>query len=490
MCTKTREMLTASQCDRNQLVCGQCSRMDIPCPGYPDPLEQDYRDQSELVMKKAEASYKRGLRRVTMPTESAISCGPDVMTGALYHNPSLHLDTVAVTEFMATYIPQSPFDYLPAICTHQNSEASLNVSIRAVSLAMTASKFKDFRVLSLARQLYATALSDTNTALRNPEKAVQDSTLISVLLLGLFEALACQITGVSSNWAAHTRGALALLRLRGKEQFCSKLGRRLFDQMMSILTFDSMLLKAPVPPDLLKLVSIANLLHWESPKTSFARLIADITDSPCVLWDNDLLPSVKVAKAIWLDHKVSQYTRKLPSDYEYQEVHQDAQAPFSSGWETHGYTLHQYQHHYSARLWNACRVLRIMLNGVVHRTLREHSSPALSIHPELDSVQRRAAEKINDAATDICATVPQFLSPAKYDKIGIEASGEARVATLLAALSVVKAESLAPQTARSYAGDRLKYLGKKFKVPQAENAATGTGLNNVLHSGFHMLYVY
>jgi hypothetical protein len=477
--------------------------MDIPCPGYPDPLEQDFRDQSGVVMNRAEASYRRNVHRVTkakaslsspsrvtMPTESAISCGPDVMVGALYYNPSLHLDTIAVAEFMVTYIPQSPFDYLPTICTHQNSEASLTASIRAVSLAMTASKLKDFHVLRLARQLYATALSNTNTALRNLEKAAQDCTLISVLLLGLFEALACQMTGISSNWAAHTRGALALLRLRGKEQFCSELGRRLFDQMVAILTFDSMLRKMPVPLDLLELVSIASSLHRESPRTSFARLIAEITESPCVLWDNDLLPLVKVTKAIWLDGRVSQYMGELPSDYEYRELRQDAQESFHSEWETYGYTLHQYQHHSSARLWNACRVLRIMLNGVVHRTLLEHPSSALSTHRKLDSAQRRAAENINDAATEICATVPQFLNPAKYDKVGIKASDEARVATLLAALSVVKAESLAPQTARSYAGDRLKCIGKRFKVPQAESAASGTGLKNVLHSGLHMLYVY
>ena len=120
-----------------------------------------------------------------------------------------------------------------------------------------------------------------------------------------------------------------------------------------------------------------------------------------------------------------------------------------------------------------------MLNSALHDNSSDLPS-ALSTHHESKSALRRASENISDAVTDICASVPQFLNPEKYDKIGIEASDEARVATLLAALSVTKAESLAPQTARSYAADRLKYLGKKFKVRQAESAATGMGLNACL----------
>ncbi|KAK7192165.1 C6 zinc finger domain-containing protein [Paraphaeosphaeria sporulosa] len=483
------------KCDKNQLGCGQCSRMEIPCPGYPDPIEQSYRDQSEIVMKKAEANYRKGSRRrikantcssdtssVTTPLGSEVS----LETGleALCHNPSLHLDTIAVTEFMTTYIPQSPFDYLSKISTHQNPEGLMSINIRAVSLAMAASKLKDLRLLHLARRLYATALSDTNTALIRPGEATRDSTLVSVLLLGLFEALACQVTGASSNWAAHTRGALALLRLRGKDQFRSALGRRLFDQMCGILTFDTMMRKMPLPPDLLELVSIAQQLHWESPRISFVNLVGEISEPPCVLWDINLLPSAKVVKALSLDQRVLQYTRGLPSDYGYQEFHQTTEHTLKSGWDTYGCIIHQYGHHHAARLWNACRVLRIMLNSVIHRALRE-----LPLSHEGKWAQQRAVATIKDAATDICATVPQFLDPAKYDTIGIEASREARVATLIAALSVVKAESLAPQTAKSYAADRLKHLGKQFEVPQAESAANGLGLD-VLHSGFHMFYVY
>lgn len=468
--------------------------MGIPCPGYADPLEQQYRDQSELVIKKAQASYKKSARRgfktrafspnasnVSMPSGSELTSATSPMIEAFCRSLSLQVDAVAVTEFMATYVPQSPFDYLSLV---SNSEASLAVTIRAVSLAMSASKLKDFRLLQFAQQLYGTALSNTNTALRMPERVTRDSTLVSVLLLSMFEAMACHMTGTSSNWAAHIRGALSLLRLRGKEQFSNELGRRLFGQMCSILTFDTLMRKTPVPPDLLDLISLARLLHWESPRTLFASLIGEIVTSPCVLRDTHMHPSTKAEKALALDHRVLQFIMELPSDFEYQEIQQELKDILNSGWETYGHTIHQYQHHPAARMWNACRVLRIMLNGVVHRALGE----LLASHAGWGTRQL-AAGNINQAAMDICATVPQFLDPEKYDRNGIEASPEARVSTLIAALSVMKSEPLTLQPARSYAADRLKHLGKKFNSIQAESAANGKGLD-VLHGGMHIFYVY
>lgn len=479
--------------------------MSIPCPGYPDPLEQGYRDQSNLVMKKAEASYQKKKNllatkaKLSSTSPSSVATPPESthlqvdgsssVSGLLGRKPCLHIDTIAVTDFMDSYVPQSPFDYLLTIYKHPRLETSLEVNVRAVSLAMTASKLKDLYVLQSARQLYATALSNTNAALRNPDTAIQDSTLVSVLLLGLFEALSCQLTGISSDWAAHTRGALALLRLRGKQQFDSELGRRLFEQMCSILTFDTVLRRTQVPGELLELVSLAKMLRWESPKMAFVNLLGEITHSPCALWDSAMPPLEKIEKFQLFDSKVQRFTTQLPPDFEFREVHQEVPNTQSSGWDTHGHAIHLYHHHHAARLWNACRVLRIMLNGALHRTLSGLPCSISSAHGQWKSAIQCASENIRNAATDICASVPQFLNPEKYDTYGIEASDEARVATLLAALSVTKAETLAPQTARSYAGDRLRYLGKKFKVPQAENAALGKGLG-VLHSGFHMLYVY
>ncbi|KAF1970667.1 hypothetical protein BU23DRAFT_511224 [Bimuria novae-zelandiae CBS 107.79] len=471
------------KCDRKQLGCGQCARMSIPCPLYPDPLVQAYRDQSDITIRKAEESYQRKARRVAYS-------GSNAMIGALCYNPSLHLDTIALTEFLASYVPQSPYDYLSAIYRDQSLEAPLVLIIWTVSLAMSAWKLKDPRVLATARQLYATALSVTNNALRDPNTAAQDSTLVSVLLLGLFEALACQVSGKSSNWTKHTRGALALLRVRGQMQFSTKLGRRLFDQICSILTFDTMVRKSPLPPDLLQLVSTAKASRHESTRTAFVMLVGEITQAPCVLWDLDMLPIAKVEKALWLDQRVSEFTKELPPDYEYQKIRKEAKETPISGWDAHSHVIHQYLHHHAARLWNACRVLRIKLNSVIYGTLSQLPPSALSTFEEGRKILRRATQTISEAATDICASVPQILNPAQYDQVGIKASHEARIATLLPALSVTKAETMVPQTARSYAADRLKYMGKEFLIPQAESAAASVMGLDVLHSGFHMLYVY
>lgn len=476
--------------------------MNIPCPLYPDPLEQRYRDQSATVITKAEAEYARRTSRRTKntprlstypgATASAERKGPDygVATGSLIGRVSLHLDTVAVTEFLSSYVPKSPYDYLSVIYQDQRLETSLLAPIQAVSLAMTACKLKSLQVLAHSRRMYAIALADTNIALSNPELAIQDRTLVSVILLGLFEALAGQLSGMSSNWAAHTQGAVALLSMRGEIQFTNNLGRRLFDQICSILTFDTMVRKVPMSPTLLGLVYKANQLHHETAKTAFVKLIGEISATPCVLWEENMDPKTKLAKATSLDAKVVQFTRDLPSDYQYEEWAQALQNRTNSGWSAYGYKIHQYQHHHAARMWNACRVLRIKLNSVAHKILSQLPSTVLSTPEEWKTALQVAAKKIEGSASEVCASVPQILTPTEFDKIGIEMSQEARVATLLPALSVVKAESLVPPAIKSYATDRLKYLEKESKRFQAENAATSElGLEGI-RGGFHMLYVY
>lgn len=472
--------------------------MNIPCPLYPDPLEQSYRDQSYLVMSKARASYERKSRQRTKDltrssgpstsTPSVQSRGPALSAaiGTLPYNPSLHLDTIAITEFISSYVPQSPYDYLTDI---YSKEPSLLAPVQAASMAMTANKLKDIRLLAAARRLYATALSDTNIALRHPYTAVQDSTLVSVILLGLFEALACQISGISNNWAKHTAGAVSLLRLRGEVQFTSKLGRRLFDQICSVLCFDTMVRKVPMPSHLLDLVSTARILHFETAKTAFVELVAKIASSPCVLWDDDLQPEARVTKAIMLDRSLMQFTRDLPVDYQYEELLVSHEGP-KSGWEAYGHTIHQYQHHHAARMWNACMVLRIKLQSVVHKTLSQLPPTEFPRPEDWMTALKQAEKEIAEAAAGICANVPQILSPVAYDKIGIEVSHEARVATLLPSLSVIKAEPLVPSAMRGYATDRLKHLGREFRVSQADSAATSNLGLDAIHSGFHMLYVY
>ncbi|KAI0189682.1 hypothetical protein F4808DRAFT_445297 [Astrocystis sublimbata] len=82
---------------------------------------------------------------------------------------------------------------------------------------------------------HAAALAKTQNALASPNLVIRDSTLLSVLLLALFEALVFA-------------GSTALLSIRGKGQFDTALGQRLFVHCSGNLASRYSAKGLPVPP--------------------------------------------------------------------------------------------------------------------------------------------------------------------------------------------------------------------------------------------------
>ena len=69
-----------------------------------------------------------------------------------------------------------------------------------------------------AREKYGLALRMTNKALRSPELALKDTTLLSALCLDLFEKLT-NTSQKSKPWMGHVNGALTLVKMRGLKNF-------------------------------------------------------------------------------------------------------------------------------------------------------------------------------------------------------------------------------------------------------------------------------
>ncbi|KAF5567487.1 C6 zinc finger domain-containing protein [Fusarium napiforme] len=69
-------------------------------------------------------------------------------------------------------------------------------------------------------------LGQTNASPAGPATAILNATLAALLALGLFESIVSTGKGNINSWTAHTLGTIALLRLRGFQQFGEILGRR------------------------------------------------------------------------------------------------------------------------------------------------------------------------------------------------------------------------------------------------------------------------
>ncbi len=119
--------------------------------------------------------------------------------------------------------------------------------IVACGLAALANREKDTDGLEIARRYYIDAIAATNTALRHPRRVKEDNTLIAVALLGCFERLNWENSSSMLSWKHHVEGATQLLRLRGRGQLRTTIGRATFRETRSDITLNALYAENEVP---------------------------------------------------------------------------------------------------------------------------------------------------------------------------------------------------------------------------------------------------
>jgi hypothetical protein len=370
---------------------------------------------------------------------------------------------------MLAYIPGSRFEYLPNLYCHNQIGAPLSTTVHAASLAKLASETGLCTVMDQARLTYTKALSETNAALSNPETAKSDAALVSVLLLTLFETSVWSGTGTPNNWTTHTRGALALIRLRGEQQLDTAVGRQLFTHVAGIICADSLRSRRRLPQDLTKLQIAALRYEDECPRFRLGISINELVTLLADATDEKLSAEEVVTQTQRMDANYVAYLAKLPSSWQYKKVTLEKECP-----DVCGSMIHQYSSNRAAQLWNSYRMTRIFLNGVLH------GYAGLTSLPSANSIRDRAAMNVQQMAAGICASVPQFMDPENFFV--------ASAATLLWPLSAVRGADLVPQHLRQYAEKRLEFLGRELRLPQAVSVAC-SGEVDPLQDGLHMFYV-
>lgn len=121
----------------------------------------------------------------------------------------------------------SLFDLWNPSTANEESDSVL-ASVTAVGLVGVAQMTRSQTALEAARKSYGKALQLTNAALRDQAEAVKDTTMLSVLILGLFEMIGGSSARTTEAWQKHLNGAAALARIRGMGQFRSRAGIRMF----------------------------------------------------------------------------------------------------------------------------------------------------------------------------------------------------------------------------------------------------------------------
>jgi len=373
---------------------------------------------------------------------------------------------------MSTYIPASPFYYLPEVynVTAPNAQDAVSSTILAASLASLSLHVGSTQLMENARMYYSKALAQTNAALASPNTAILDSTLISVLTLGLFEATAFSSRRSTASWTAHTLGAVQLIRLRGAKQLKTALGTRLFLQTCNNICSSCIQRSAPLPDEFVDFREQAKpFLDHSIPNARLGPSMDNLVALRVKLRQEHIgtheIPAL-IHETLQLDEEALTLMDLLPHSWRYEAMPLHR----TPSWAYEG-RAHTYPDHRIARHWNSIRQTRLFANEVVWH-LAAHVAWAKK-HPELclyvkdfdaEALQATAEANRNQVISDILASVPHFL-----DEEGKAFLPAARF--LIWPLTVVAERKLSPEPARKYAIWCLYEIARQARIPQALHAA-------------------
>ena len=94
-----------------------------------------------------------------------------------------------MTRYVGSNASQPQFEYLPNLCQQPGHHEHFHLSVCAVDLAGYSAVKRIPELTRTARMKHVPAIRQVNVALGSPEIAWKDSTMASVMLLGMFEVI-------------------------------------------------------------------------------------------------------------------------------------------------------------------------------------------------------------------------------------------------------------------------------------------------------------
>ncbi len=169
------------------MSCSSCIRARAVCTGYRDTQKLRIRNETNDIRKKVLA-HNSSISLSTPPLE-------------VQHYP-LSLNFQAREAFFCFHVTEASrtWDFLVKFYNPVDAPEHLTKSIDAVSLAFLSHQRSSHAALASAREIYGSALRLTTSALQSPESAVRYTTILSTLLLDMFEKITNLKNRHSDSW--------------------------------------------------------------------------------------------------------------------------------------------------------------------------------------------------------------------------------------------------------------------------------------------------
>lgn len=275
--------------------------------------------------------------------------------------------------------------------------------VKAVWLAFFSFSHQSAPALHDARVNYGSALMLATTAIQSPTEVKKNSTLMSLLLLSVYERLiSWEGKIVPSN--AHLRGALGLVLCREGDQFNDPIRMNILLGLAEFIIIDCLAHETDIPRDLLTLKSKVIQNQTASQKWRFLDLLLEYAQLKEML-KYGVSPAVVISDADRLMGRLDEISHSLPPLTYREDLY-----PSES-------TSITYSDHNMRRSWNNIRVMRVLLADII----REQCTISLSGTDVTDPVL--VSRKLHNSICTIVSGCSEICSSASGHCILGAASG-------------------------------------------------------------------
>ncbi|KAE8356239.1 hypothetical protein BDV28DRAFT_121901 [Aspergillus coremiiformis] len=345
---------------------------------------------------------------------------------------ALPLDMAGLNYFLTHHVVRKSafapgfLDYTVSILSMENGHEILEGAILAVGYAGLAHNTRQIDLMYRARAMYTRTIKQMNRALADPRAARRDGTIVTVLILSLYEFSESSLDG----WERHIQGATSLLELRGKVQFGTPVGLQIFIDVFSHLLINCLRMGSPIPSSLRMLraeaakaisasdpywvassglIEIMDIYRQISPggfnfinSSSTARSGATKTDLPIDELERHL------SQALDIDHRLESRFSECSPEWQFTVV----QNPGCDPTRVHGDVYHSYHDVSVSGIWNDMRTCRILANhAICYLLLRgAKSDPSWFFTGNYADQLQQVSRKIIGLRDDVLASVPQLMS--------------------------------------------------------------------------------
>ena len=310
---------------------------------------------------------------------------------------------------------------LPTIWSKNPEAAAYQEAVSAVALASFANRSSlDYLVIQ-ARQRYGKALQLSNATLRKSGEVGKDSTLATILCLGIYELISGEKPPWRTDWSSHIDILEYLLHVRRFAPHESADSRQLSTNAHIVLQTRN--LSKRLRPSQEALIIINDPRKEESIRRhgnlvcevcnflASADEILRVTPSFVPTHETDLRLRDLIREGFEIDKKLELWSEQLSGRYVYTVMEapdcslSELQSPSQN--ET---SIHIYSSGAMACLWNLHRCTRIFLLQCIQDCIRRQNYLSQLQHPLLISAEEAEPEdKLSILYNDICSSIPYLL---------------------------------------------------------------------------------